>query len=110
MIQVKTTFDRFESRRDRRYPVPCLVVTIGTQSYRSINWSMGGLLLEVPQQSCWGDHVEGTLGMPGQDKAIAFQAEVVRADPEAGTLALRFAPIDAKAVDFLDRAVARRLH
>jgi hypothetical protein len=110
MIQVKTTFDRLEARRDRRYPVPRLVVTIGSESYHSINWSMGGLLIEIPAGSHWGEHVAGTLGMPGQDKAIAFQAAVVRTNPETGTLALRFEGIGLEAVDFLDRAVARRLH
>ena len=35
-----------EMRRDRRYALPPVAVTLGDTQYRARNWSLGGLLLE----------------------------------------------------------------
>jgi hypothetical protein len=51
-----------------------------------------------------------SLAMPGSADVLHFTAEIVRIDLETGGSALRFDEIGTEEVEFLDRAVAHRLH
>jgi len=104
----RTNFDRQEARRDRRYAVPPLTVTIADQSYLSDNWSLGGFQLSGALALAVGDVISGTLQVDGSD-GFAFSGSVVRKDKDAGTLGFRFQDLTPQAMTKLDRALARRL-
>jgi PilZ domain len=111
MRVTRTTFDRRDMRRERRYLVPTFEVTIGDRQFHTVNWSMGGLLLDGPCSGmALGKRVDCSLALPGSPQVLYFTAEIVRSDPDTGASALRFEDIGAEEVDFLDRAVAHRLH
>ena len=111
MRVVRTTFDRRDMRRERRYLVPIFEVTVGNRRFRTVNWSMGGILLDGACAGvALGKSVDCSLAVPGSAQVLHFIAEIVRADPDTGASALRFEEIGVEEVDFLDRAVAHRLH
>ncbi|MBV8889981.1 MAG: PilZ domain-containing protein [Alphaproteobacteria bacterium] len=111
MRMVRTSFDRMDMRRERRYLSPVFEVTVAGRRFRSINWSMSGLLLDGRcRGAAIGAVVDGALAVPGSTQTLSFSAELVRQDPETGASALRFEDIGPAGVDFLDRAVAHRLH
>jgi hypothetical protein len=107
---VRTSFDRSEGRRDRRHPLPPLTVKLGTGLYTTINWSLGGFLLgsykglHVP-----GDRIHGSFRIDSGTAEFTFQADIVRADADEGTLAVQFVDLAPGAIDQLDRAIARRI-
>jgi len=112
MRVIRTNFARQEARRDRRYPIAVFEVVIGDTPFRLLNWSMTGLLLEglCPGTEA-GQRVAGKIRMPGSPPCeLAFAASVVRTDPESGRIAIRFDEMGHEGIDFLDRAIARRLH
>ena len=111
MRVVRTSFDRQDMRRERRYQVPIFEVTVGDRTFHTVNWSMGGLLLDGPCRGiALGTRVFCSLAMPGSPQVLHFAAEIVRTDPDTGASALRFEDIGTEEVEFLDRAVAHRLH
>ena len=98
-------------RRERRYLSPIFDITVGSRRFRSVNWSMSGILLDGPcRGGAIGSRVEGALALPGGRQVLPFAAEIVRTDAETGANALRFENIGAEGVEFLDRAIAHRLH
>lgn len=103
----RTNFDRQESRRDRRYALPALTVTLGDVDYVSDNWSLGGFQLTCDLPLEIGAVVTGVLRLEGSD-GFTFTASVVRKEP-GGTLGFRFQDMTPLAVTKLDRALARRL-
>jgi hypothetical protein len=111
MRVVRTNFDRSEMRRDRRYAAPVFDVEIGGGRFRSINWSLGGLLLDgLVDNAGASGRVRGTLGLAGGRETMRFDAAIVRRDPASGQSALHFHEIGERGIDFLDGAAARRLH
>jgi hypothetical protein len=104
----RTNFDREESRRDRRYALPSLLVEIGGQEYVSDNWSLGGFLLKGELPFALGRVVAGTLHVDSSGGAV-FAAEVARKDEKTGTMGFRFQDMTSTTMTKLDRALARRL-
>jgi hypothetical protein len=88
--------DRTELRRDRRYLLPALDVTIGEGKYRAINWSMGGLLLDGVCHDI-GSRVRGSFVLFGSSELTPFAATVLRIDPQYGSCAIVF---DDPALDY----------
>lgn len=80
---------RRELRRDRRYLLPALDVTIGDGKYRAINWSMGGLLIDGVCHDI-GSRVRGSFGVTGSSEPMPFVATVLRIDPRDGSCAICF--------------------
>jgi hypothetical protein len=109
-MRYRTSFDRAEGRRDRRHPLPSLAVTLENGRYQTINWSLGGFLLAGYKQfHLPGEVIEGSFSIAIGGAEFDFKAEVVRADTDAGTLALQFTELPSRAVDHLDKALARRI-
>lgn len=102
----RTNFDRQESRRDRRYALPSLLVVIGEQEYISDNWSLGGFLLSATLPLDVGAVVNGILHVDRKG-GVGFEAQVVR--KEEAILGFRFQNMTPAALTKLDRALARRL-
>jgi hypothetical protein len=102
----RTNFDRQESRRDRRYALPSLLVIIGEQEYISDNWSLGGFLLSAKLSLAIGAVVKGILHVDRQG-GVGFEARLVRKDE--GVLGFQFRNMTPAALTRRDRALARRL-
>ncbi len=103
---IRTNFDRHESRRDRRYPLAPITVTLAGGAYATSNWSLGGFLLPPEADGAIGATVLGHLALP-DGGAHAFAAEVVRRDADGA--GFRFTEPSAELVGALDRAIAGRL-
>jgi len=111
MRMVRTSFDRMDMRRERRYLSPIFEVTVGSRRFRSVNWSMSGVLLDGPCHGArLGSRVSGSLALPGSTRTLPFSGEIVRTDADTGANAVRFDEIGTDGVDFLDRAIAHRFH
>jgi hypothetical protein len=111
MSIVASKLDRAESRRQRRYMTPIFEVVVECELYRLLDWSAGGVHLDgVCEGVEIGSPVEGWISLPELAQAYAFSGEVLRTDAATGNTVLRFDDIEPEFADFLDRAVARRLH
>ncbi|HUK60390.1 MAG TPA: PilZ domain-containing protein [Stellaceae bacterium] len=95
-------------RRDRRYAVPAVAVTLGGTQYRARNWSLGGLLLEAGPAVAIGGQVTGELRVADRGEGFPITAEAVRCDKREGLLACRFVEPSSAMVGALDSAVAAR--
>jgi hypothetical protein len=108
---IRINFDRHEARRDRRYSLPPITVTLASGSYATGNWSLGGFLLppnlEPALDLALGAPVSGQVSLPDGGATLAFCAEVVRCDAD-GT-GFRFVEPSDELVGALDRAIAHRL-
>ncbi len=78
-----------DARQDRRYLIPVLEVAIGEWRFQSINWSMGGMLLDGIAEDI-GLRVRGTYALSGSRETMPFVGTVVRVDPESGYSAICF--------------------
>jgi hypothetical protein len=111
MPTANSKFDRADLRRDRRYPMPTFEVIVECEQYRSIDWSLGGILLDGVCEGCViGTLVEGWLALPGSRDAFAFSGRIVRTDQDAGSTVVRFDEFEEEVADFFDRARECRLH
>lgn len=107
---VRTNFDRLEFRRDRRYPVPLLVVCIQGRDYNSVNWSLGGFRIDARDLGlAVGDGVAGTLQMSHIDHICAFTAEIMWTHREEGDVGAKFIEIAPDCLAALDRMLSHRM-
>jgi hypothetical protein len=108
---VRTSFDRNEVRQDRRYPVPPIVVAIDGIEYSTINWSLGGFLLNgFYKPAATGQTISGTLCLVDRPETVEFTGTVIRTDtPDRGNLAVRFDDLGERGLTILDRVIARRM-
>jgi hypothetical protein len=104
---IRSNFDRNEARRDRRYPLPPITVTLPSGAYATSNWSLGGFLLPPGLNLALGLSVSGNATMPDGNPTHGFTAEVVRCDAD-GT-GFRFVEPSDELVGALDRAISHRL-
>jgi hypothetical protein len=101
---------RVEFRRDRRYPVPPLVVRITERDYAAVNWSLGGFQIEASDLAlAIGDGVEGALHMVETGRSCTFVAEIMWTQSETGTVGAKFTVLAPNAVDLLDGYMAHWL-
>jgi hypothetical protein len=102
--------DRSELRQDSRRPIPIFEVIVECELFRSVDWSMGGILLDgVYEGVKLGTPVEGWIALPEAKKAFAFSGRILRTDPSGNTV-VRFDEIEADTAEFLDLATNARLH
>ncbi|MBC8267957.1 MAG: PilZ domain-containing protein [Rhodospirillaceae bacterium] len=102
-----------ENRRDHeRVSDPSIRLKIGAQVYHSINWSLGGILI---------DGYDGVLS-PGSLLSITeiglnrgvmtpvkVQARVIRADDEFSVLAVQMLEIDKSAYAILQKLLVKKM-
>jgi hypothetical protein len=106
LTTTRTNFDRRELRRDRRYPLPPVLVTLAGRDYTAVNWSLGGFLLAAGPELLNDEVVTGKLRFSGKEDEFDIAAEALRFDPETNSVAFRFVEPSAVLVDALDRCVA----
>ena len=103
--------DRADLRRQRRYMSPTFEVIVECEMYRSLDVSIGGVHLDgVCEGMSVGSAVEGWIALPGLARAFAFSGEILRTDEATGNTVVRFDDIEPDTAEFLDQAVAWRLH
>jgi len=107
---VRTSVDRLDFRRDRRHPVPPVIVRISDREYPTINWSLSGIQVVAQELSlAVDDGMAGTLLMAEAGSSFEFSAVVVWADSEQGIVGARFTELPPGAVEKLDRYLAQWL-
>jgi hypothetical protein len=104
---IRINFDRAEARRDRRYPLPPITVTLDAGEHVTSNWSLGGFLLPPNLDLALGATLLGKATMPDGKTCHDFSAEIVRTDAD-GT-GFRFVEPSDALIGALDRAIAHRL-
>ena len=104
------SISRVEFRRDRRYPVPPLVVRISERGYPALNWSLGGLQIEAGDNGlAVGDGVEGDLQMPEISRSCSFVGEIIWIRRKGGVVGVKFTALTPEAVELLDGYMAHWL-
>ncbi|HTZ78690.1 MAG TPA: PilZ domain-containing protein [Stellaceae bacterium] len=107
---VRTNYDRREFRRDRRYPVPPILVRVQGRDYKSLNWSLGGFRIDARDLGlAVGDGIAGSLQMTHIDHTCDFIAEIVWTHREEGDVGAKFTEIAPDCLNALDRALSRWL-
>jgi hypothetical protein len=104
---IRINFDRAEARRDRRYPLSPITVTLNSGEHVTSNWSLGGFLLPPNLDLAVGATVTGKATMPDGKTCLDFSAEIVRKDADG--IGFRFVEPSESLVGALDRAIAHRL-
>jgi hypothetical protein len=100
-----------EDRRDRRYPLPALIITIGGVEYNTVNWSLGGFLITgFDRKVVPGQTITGMLRVIDKPDTLPFCATVVRCgDPAPDHLAAKFEDLGEVGISMLERIITRRL-
>src|ERR1700676_2849648 len=100
MPNTANKLDRSELRQDNRRPVPIFEVIVECELFRSVDWSMGGILLDgVCEGAKIGTPVEGWIALPEAKQAFAFSGRILRTDPSSGNTIVRFDEIEADTAD-----------
>ena len=88
-----------ERRRDRRYRLPVLEISIGDERFCAVDWSMRGAMLYGICEVV-GARVRGEIGIPGSSEGMPFAATVLRADFDTGCSAICFEDCRTEAIEF----------
>ena len=99
-----------ERRRDRRLPLPIFTVRLDDVVYQTLNWSLGGLLIDGYTGSrAGGDAVQ--IDIKAKDNAAEFRmkiaVKVIRVVP-GESIALQFEAMSPAIYDFFERCFADR--
>lgn len=99
-----------ERRKDRRLPLPIFTVRLDGQVYHTVNWSLGGLLVE----GYAGERQDGDMvpiDIKAKDATADFRmhiaAKVIRVIPNE-TIALQFEAMSPALYEFFERCFAAR--
>jgi hypothetical protein len=99
-----------ERRRDRRLPLPLFTVRLDGQTYQTLNWSLGGLLIEgYSGERAGGETVQ--IDIKAKDNVADFRmriaVKVIRAVP-GESIALQFEALSTEIYEFFERCFADR--
>jgi hypothetical protein len=104
--------DSAERRRNRRSALPQIEIEIDGESYPTINWSLGGFLVEpYDGKRKTGDKLTVTIVVKVNKLEFRHQikAKVARRSRVDGQLAAHFKSISPEAIDTLDGLITGRL-
>lgn len=98
-------------RRHIRRSHPILEARLGSEVYRTIDWSFGGLavggLAECLDQRSDGAEITGYFGVSGEDIAFKFSAVVSRIDAERDVVGLDFTTLWPESAEILEELFRR---
>ncbi len=104
--------DGSDKRRHERVADPDMTLKIGGKTYRSVNWSMGGILVDNYD----GELSAGSLltiteiGPISENMtAVDIRARVIRADAASGHLAMQILEIDTPAYGVFQELMNKRM-
>lgn len=106
---IRTNFDRHEMRRDRRYPLPPIVVGFASVEYETVNWSLSGFLLSGGPSVEIGNQMPATVRVSPSERIFDVITEAIRHDSEADGVAFKFVEPSEAMVELLDHTIAGRL-
>jgi hypothetical protein len=99
-----------ERRRDRRLPLPIFTVRLDGVSYQTMNWSLGGLLIE----GYVGERTAGEMAKidikardANADFRMTIAVKVIRVIP-GESIALQFEAMSTEIYEFFERCFADR--
>lgn len=100
-----------EHRRDKRMPLPIFTVKVGGQVCDTLNWSLGGLLIENYEGQLLVE-MPVVIDIKIKDEHAEFsmkiQAKVVRNDRENRRLAVKYDELSPAIYDFFERCFNKR--
>ena len=111
-IHMKKKPEGKEKRLHKRVADPGMSLKIGETPYRSINWSMGGILVDdYDGKLSTGSLLTITEIGPLDEEmtAVNIRARVVRADSAAGNLAVQILELDSPAYGVFQELMSQRL-
>jgi hypothetical protein len=99
-----------ERRRDRRLPLPIFTVRVDGVTYQTMNWSLGGLLIEgYAGARAAGETVQ--VDIKAKDATTDFRmriaVKVIRVVPSE-SIALQFEAMSPEIYEFFERCFADR--
>jgi hypothetical protein len=99
-----------ERRRDRRLPLPIFTVRVDGVTYQTMNWSLGGLLIEgYAGARAAGETVQ--VDIKAKDATTDFRmriaVKVIRVVP-GESIALQFEAMSPEIYEFFERCFADR--
>jgi hypothetical protein len=106
---IRTNFDRHETRRDRRYLSPRIVVRVAGVDHLISNWSLGGFQAANGLPLAPGAQIAGSMCIAGAPAAYPFAARAVRGDAQRQAVGFRFLEISPALSRALERAVVARM-
>ena len=99
-----------ERRRDRRLPLPLFTVRLDGAVYQTLNWSLGGLLIEGYSGERTADEAV-QIEIKAKDNVADFRmriaVKVIRVVP-GESIALQFEAMDTAIYEFFERCFADR--
>lgn len=98
-----------DKRIYKRFAAPRLAVSFDNATFRTVDWSIGGMLIggwsrEVPP----GSELPVSFGL-GDHRSYAATVRVVRFDPRKGTLAVRFVKSTMEALEFVRNLIKAQM-
>ncbi len=100
-----------EKRRDKRLPLPVFKVKIDGETYATVNWSLGGLLVSEFDGIALEDQLI-RLDIMAKDENATFKmqitARVIRHKLDRRELALKFEEMNPQLYDFFEQCFSRR--
>lgn len=100
-----------EKRRDKRLPLPVFSVKIDGETYTTLNWSLGGLLVSDYDGTA-ADDQPIRVEMKAKDDTAEFKikiaAHVIRNRTDRKELALKFDEMNPQVYDFFEKCFSRR--
>jgi hypothetical protein len=100
-----------EKRRDKRLPLPVFKIKIDGQTYATLNWSLGGLLVSEFDGVALEDQILRVDVMAKDENAnmkLRIAARVIRHNLERRELALKFEEMNPQLYDFFEQCFSRR--
>lgn len=100
-----------EHRRDKRLPLPIFTVRIGGQVCETLNWSLGGLLIENYDGHLLVEmpvEIEIKIKDANAEFDMKLLAKVVRNERDGRRLAVKFETLSPVIYDFFERSFAKR--
>lgn len=102
-----------DSRRDQRLLLPRFRVIIDGYVLPTVNWSLGGLLLQGTAPAALMSNIPVVGLIAGDTRlgpaSLPFTARVIRLEPSPEGVAISFGATDEQVIDFLEDCLLTQL-
>jgi len=102
-----------ERRAHPRYGEPVLAVGIGKDTFKTINWSMGGMAVEGYKGNLSVGSIFKIVSLARADggaaSEVGIEARVIRLEKDGSEMGLSFLEVDGRAYALLQAFMAERM-